>query len=122
MALGLLPEVYQRFQYGPNAAVYYLVYSGSSVYATRSVDVGAARVIVNREYLDQDWLYLGGEWTVVSPHVPLRLPGVVALALEFLPYWENTVLQECTRYERKTWSYYGATERLEMLGMQFTLF
>ena len=98
-------------EYYFNNEMYYLVFSGSRVYSTRSLDPGAPRLIVSREYLDQDWICRNHEWTVVPRAIPTRIAALLNLALDFLPYWNDIVWEQHSRSERKLWSHYGATER-----------
>ena len=104
-----MEEKYIRYCF--NNDVYYLVFSGSRVYSTRSLDAGAPRQIVSRDYLDQDWICRNGEWTVVPRAIPTRIPMLLDLAMDFLPYWNDVVWYECNRSVRKQWSHYGATQR-----------
>ena len=98
-------------EYYFNNEMYYLVFSGSRVYSTRSLDAGAPRLIVSREYLDQDWICRNHEWTVVPRARPPRIPMLLDLAMDFLPYWNDVVWHQRSRSERKQWSHYGATQR-----------
>ena len=109
-----IEEKYIRYDF--NKEVYYLVFSGSRVYSTRSPDPGAPRKIVSREYLDQDWICLNHEWIVVPRAIPTRIAALLNLALDFLPYWNDIVWEQHSRSERKQWSHFGATERYGDVG------
>jgi hypothetical protein len=118
-------HIYKAFR-NEEGNYWYLVFAGNMVYVTASREPGAPKHIVNVSYLRQNWMLEGNRWTIVPerpPVVPLASSVsaclehlLVSMALDFLPFWQNTIWVQYTRKERKAWSHDGATTRYGDVG------
>ena len=86
---------------------YRLTFSGDAVYYQRPNE---PIIKIDSDYLNQDWVFRNGQWTVL-PIRPSEYHEYLwaLLALDFLPHWENVVRSSYTQRQRKLWSHHGAT-------------
>ena len=91
---------------------YHVVFKGNQVF---HVAPNSEPIEVPIQYLNQFWVYWQRCWLVLPnrpPQQPASLESKwVYLALDVLPFWEEQILAQYSRADRKEWSHYGATTR-----------
>lgn len=96
--------------------LYTIVVRGSETFCCYA-DAPEVWYSVPREYLQQPWVKIGNLWQVHSPLPDTFriLDGIVALAEDLLPFWDDVFSKHGARV-RKTWSYFGAVHGWGDLG------